>query len=393
MSDNITQITELNTQETPQRTTFAKKAVVLVVTAVAVCFFVALFLFNDALNFDTVLRWGKYFASGADEDFGSYSFDFHSSNCYAGFDDGLAVASIGGLNVYDESGTEIQVLQRQLELPRMLVNDEMALAYDVGGNALIALHEKRGEVLSLEQTYPILDADLSEKGAVCISSSASGYKSVLSVYNEGQELIYRWLSSSTYFPLCAVSPDADALAAVAVGQSEGTFESRICLFNTDAEDIQCEISLGNELIYDLVYLREDLLCAVGESSVQVVSTSGEVIGKYEYKDDYLKDFDFGGDGFLTLSTNMYRAGNRFTLVTLNEKGRELDTLAIGKEVLDISACGRYIAVLTPGKVTVYNQSLSVYYEVSDAADITSVVMREDGTVLLIGGGKGKLYIP
>lgn len=394
MSDNnVTQLTEQNMQETPSRDPMVKRVVILAVVVVAVCCLIALFLFNDHLNLDTVLRWGKYLMTGRDGEAVTYTFDSHSSNRYEAFEEGLAVASIGGLNIYDKDGDEDLVMQKQLELPALMVNEDMALAYDVGGHSLVALHKKRGPVLDLDLTHPILDAYLSEGGTVCLSSSESGYRSVLSAYNDRQELIYRWLSSSTYFPCCAISSDGKVMAAVALGQTEGAFESTLCLFKTDSEQIQSRIGLGNDLIYDLAFLSDELLCAVGENAIQFVSLSGDIVGVYPYDGAHLKDIDLGGDGFLTLTTNKYKAGNRFSLVTVNERGKELRYLFVGKEILDLSACGRYIAALTPGKLTVYTRSLAVYYEITDVSDVTSVVMRKDGTVLLVRAGEAELYVP
>lgn len=377
----------------PARRPVTKKIVIFTVIIIVVCSVLSLFLFSEELNLDGVRRWGKYLNVRNSETFGRYSFDAHSSNSYENFGDGLAIASIGGLSTYDDSGNEQFVLQQQIELPQLLVADDMAVAYDVGGTSLIALHEKEGEVLRLEETHPILDADLSESGSICISSSSSGYKSVLSVYNEEQDLIYRWLSSSVYYPLCALSSDGRDLAAIAVGQTDGEFESSICLFKTNSEEVEKKISLGGELIYDLLFTKENNLCAIGETCVQFVSMDAEMIGTYQYKDSYLKDFDCGGDGFLVLSTNMYRAGNRYSLVTIDDRGKEIASRYLGQEVLDMSACGRYIAVLTQGKLTIYTQSLSVYHETSDISDATAVVMREDGSAVLLGGGSGELYIP
>ena len=393
MSDNMENITELNTDKIPDRRALVKKIVVFVVIVAAVCCSVALFLFNEGLNLDGLRRWGRYLTVRNDENFGVYSFDSHSSNRYEKMGDDLIVASIGGLSAYDKNGAERHVLQKPLELPQLLVSGNMAVAYDVGGSTLLALQKGKGEVLSLEETHPILDADLSSNGAICLSSSASGYKSVLSVYNEEQDLIYRWLSSTTYFPLCALAPNGRDMAAIAMGQTDGVFESSIYLFRTDSEEIQNKISLGNELVYDITFLDSDLMCAVCETGVQYFNMKGEQLGHYSYTDEYLKDFDLGGNGFLTLSTNMYRAGNRYSLTTVNEKGKEIASCYIGEEILDLSAGGRYIAVLTPGKLTIYTQSLHVYHETTQIGSTTAVVMREDGSVLLLGSGQGNVYIP
>lgn len=378
---------------TSPKRSIAQRIALLVGIVVLVLAVVAVVIFRDRLNLDSLRRWVKYMNVSEQSEYGSYTFDAHSSNCYAEFDGGLAVASVGGLNTYDESGGERYVLQQQLTLPQLQVQGKLALAYDAGGKSLLLLHKSSGEVLRLEENRPILDADLSESGQLCVSSSASGYKSVLSVYGKKQKLIYRWLSSTAYLPLCAMSPSGKELAAVSLGQEDGVFESSVCLFRTDSDEQQGTIPLGSQLIYDLYYVDDETLCAVGETAVEFVTTAGESIGSYSYTDRYLKDFHQGGSGFLTLSLNMYRAGSRYSLVTLDYKGNVLGEEYIGKEVLDLSACGRYVAVLTPQSLTIYTSSLEVYHETVETGSATNVVMREDGSVLLLGSGQGRLYIP
>jgi len=91
--------------------------------------------------------------------------------------------------------------------------------------------------------------------------------------------------------------------------------------------------------------------------------------------------------------NTYRAGNRYSLVTVDKKGQRIAGTYIGQEILSLSACGRYIAVLTAEGLTIYTQNLSVYAQTIETGNATDVVMREDGSVLLLGNGQGRLYIP
>ena len=370
-----------------------KKIVAVILVVLVVCGIVAVFLFPDTFNLDAMRRWVRYLNVRSNEEEGIFSFDAHNSNRYANYDDGLAVASVGGLNTYESDGREAVGSQGQLGLPAIQTGGDLVMAYDGGGTALFAVHHNSGEVLRITSEKAILDADISEGGDICYMSSAAGYKSVLTVYNDKQELVYRWLSSSTYMPLCTVSENGTQLASVGLDQKDGGFESTLNLFRTRYDQIEKTVSLGNELIYDLEYLGDRVLCAVGENSVQFLDTTGEAVGSYSYGDQFLKDYDMGGAGFLTLSLNMYRAGNRYTLVTVDETGQEIASSYLGQEILDLSACEKYIAVLTPDGLTVYNRLLEVYAETKEVGAATSVLMREDGSVLLLGAGMGNLYIP
>lgn len=388
MSDNVTQL-----YTPPKKHHFLKRILLFSVILLVVCALIAAFVLRDTLNMDGLRRWVKYLNVRQDGDYGVFTFDAHNSNCYASFQNGLAVASVGGLDTFDAKGEEVFLSQAQLELPDIQTGKNLVMVYDVGGNTLLAVHSRSGEVLRLDTDKPILDADLSQGDAICYSTSASGYKSILTVYNSKQELIYRWLSSTIYMPLCAVSESGGYLAAVGLGQSNGSFESTLYLFQTNSEELALSVSLGNELIYDVCFLDDSTICIVGEASVQFLGLDGSSLGSFSYGDQYLKDFDDGGNGFLTLSVNMYRAGNRYSLITVDQAGNEIASVYIGQEILDLSACGKYVAVLTSEGLTVYNRDLTVYHETQETGTATSVLMREDGSVLLLGGGNGQLYIP
>lgn len=388
MSDNIT---EFETRK-PNKG-IVRRVLTLCLISLVVLGILAVILFPGELNLDAVRRWFRYLNVRGDGTYGEYSYDAHNSNRYGALGDGLVLASVGGLYGYDADGTELAEAQAQMSLPVLLSEGQLAMAYDAGGNALVLLHSQKGELLRLDETTAIYDADMASDGSVCYVSSDSSHKSVLSVYDNEQNMVYRWLSSSTYLPVCAVSGGARQLAAIGLGQSDGEYESSLYLFDTTQEQPKLSVGLGNDLIYDLSFFSDQLLCAVGEASACFVSSDGTVNGTYSYEGQYLKDYDYGGNGFLTLLLNMYRAGNRCTLITVDKNGNQLGSVYIGQEVLDISAAGRYVAVLTGDGLTIYNEKLQVYSQTAETGSAGSVVMRDDGTVLLLGSSSGRLYIP
>lgn len=388
MSDNM-----IGFQKEKDSKGLARKILSISLLALIVIGALAMILFPGELNLDAARRWFRYMNVRQESDYGEYSYDAHNSNQYAVLDDGLALASVGGISCFSAEGTELYVSQAQMSIPLLMTADELAMSYDVAGNTLLLVHRDNGELLRLDTPAAIYDADLAQDGSLCYVSSDSSHKSVISIYDQHQNMVYRWLSATVYLPVCAVSENANRFAAIGLGQTDGTFESSLYLFDTAIEGPSLVTGLGNDLIYDLTFCSDQVLCAVGETSSVFVNTEGKIVGNFSYEGQYLEDYDLGGNGFLTLLLNMYRAGNRSTLVTADKNGKQLGSVYIGQEVLDISSCGRYIAVLTGDGLTVYNEKLQVYSKTNETANATSVVMRDDGTVLLLGNGAGKLYIP
>ena len=114
MSDNLT---ELGLETQPDRRGFIKKVAVMAAVLVLVIAVLAIALFSDGVNLDTLRRWVKYMNVNNTSAYGEYSFDSHSSNQYSAFGDGLVIASVSGLDAYDEKGGELFTLQQQMNLP------------------------------------------------------------------------------------------------------------------------------------------------------------------------------------------------------------------------------------------------------------------------------------
>lgn len=387
MSDNVTKF-----EPNPGRKLFRRIAA-LVLLIVLVGGAVTAYVFRDSLNLDAAKRFVRYLNVKTDSSGGSFTFDSHNANQYADLDGGLAVASVSGLSLYDANGDELSVEQAKLDTPAIRAGSGLALAFDVGGNELLAVTKTGQAALSVTTQQPIFDADLAKDGSLCYAAQEAGYKTVLYVYDANQNRIYRWLSASTYMPLCAVSPGAKQAAAVSFGQKDGIFAAELHVFDTASDDTGLTAALGSDLIYDLTFLDANTICAIGETGAQWLSLSGDRLAGYTYDGAYLKDFDFGGEGFVSLIVNMYKAGNHCTVVTVDNTGTELGKEAFDTQILDFSAAGGYLAVLTAEKLQIFNSAMQLYHEQGNTKSATNVVMRSDGSAVLLGGGHGEIVLP
>jgi len=194
-------------------------------------------------------------------------------------------------------------------------------------------------------------------------------------------------------PVCAASPNGKRVAAVGLGQQDGAFRSTLYLFHTDSEEPEHETSLGGGLVYDLHFVSDNRICAVGEDAVYWLNGNGEVQSTYDLTSWYLEDYDLGGDGFLLLSLNMYKAGDRCSVMSVDYDGNQLGSLFVGAEILDISANGKYAAILTTENLIICHKDISEYHTVPNTWMATSVVMRDDGTAYLMTGNTAELFIP
>ena len=89
----------------------------------------------------------------------------------------------------------------------------------------------------------------------------------------------------------------------------------------------------------------------------------------------------------------YRAGSQAELYTVDAQGAPSAGLSINEQVLSLSAAGKYVAVLTADRLDIYTPSLDLYDTLEGTNGAKKVLMRDDGTALLIGSGSAHLYVP
>ena len=78
---------------------------------------------------------------------------------------------------------------------------------------------------------------------------------------------------------------------------------------------------------------------------------------------------------------------------MNTAGEEIAALTVDSEVLDMSAAGRYLAVLYSNKLVIYDQRLRECAVLEDVSSARRVLMRSDGSAVLAGTNAASLYLP
>ena len=189
-----------------------------------------------------------------------------------------------------------------------------------------------------------------------------------------------------------LSDDNRTVAVLTAGQTGDAFDSALALYHLDEDTPYASCSLGGSAVLDLKY-DADSFWALGDEALSIVQLDGSLAGQYDYGGRYLKAFSLGGDRSATLLLGKYRAGSGATLLTVDAAGQELAALELDDQVLDLDAAGRYVAVLTAGRLDLYTRDLELYASLDTTGGARDVVLRSDGTAWLITGETARLFIP
>ncbi len=246
--------------------------------------------------------------------------------------------------------------------------------------------------MSGECSGNILSVSVNSSDYLALNAEKSGYKSAVTVYDASGEKTFAFNSSEHYVIDAVVMRDCKRMAAVTLGESDGTFADTVSIYSLGSDKADSVNTLTGSLVLSLDSVAGKLSCLTDES-LTLFSSDGTLSGSYRYEYPYLRGSSMGGDNYAALLLSRYRSGSTMKLVTVSSDGTEMASLDSSQEVLSMSAAGKYIAVLYSDSLVLYTPQLQEYARLDGTEYARSVIMREDGTAVLIGSSSAWLYIP
>ena len=359
---------------------------------VVVLVVVLLAAYRDGTGFDVLRRYFTYGETGEESDSG-YQYDASSSNRFAVLGERLVVLSNTSLQVLAADGSEVWSTSVKMNTPALAVGGGRAVAYDVGGTELYVV-DSEGEQMTLtaDPSEPFLAATLNDDGWLAVTAERDNCKGAVDVYSAQGDLMFTFRSSQRFVTDAYVTDDDSYLAAVTLGQEDSVFVSNIVLYDLTETEPVADYDISDGLVLEISQ-QDNRIVTVSDTVLTLADPKGTVEGSYSYGGEYLREYDTAGDDFTVLLLNRYQSGSLGRLVTVDEKGEEIASLDISDEVVGLSAAGRYIAVLYIDHLEVYNQDLQTYATLEDTGYARDILMRSDGSVLLLASESARLFLP
>jgi hypothetical protein len=305
-----------------------------------------------------------------------YALDSSSAQRFAVMDGDLAVASGGGLQIFDENGSLISRRAVTLLSPALAASDQLAAACDIGGTTLVTMNRK-GESQLYETENPLISVDVTDDGWLAVSSESPGYRGMVTVYDQDHNLIYEWFSGEDYVLGAALSEDH--LLAVLCAGSSG---ARVHIFSMNSEE-ERGFFAAPELMFDLFWTGSGHLAALSDQRLVLLDDQGVQTTEYAFGGLHLFDYSTGGDGLTTLALSAYRTGGACTLVTIGASGKVLAERTV-ENVTGIDAHGKQILVRSGAVLTLFNQQLEDMRALDfDPLGVRQALLLKNGRALLI----------
>jgi len=350
--------------------------------------------YRDGTGFDALRRYLNYGKEATVVDGNSlYDYDASSSNRFAVLGNRLVVLSDTRLRLLDPDGSEVWSAAVSMKAPAISFCGDRAVAYDIGGTDLYVLAQE-GLLLHMEMDEQeiLIAATLNDSGYLAVTAEKKGYKSGVRVYDPALELIFEFDSSRRFVTDAYVTNDNSAVAAVTLGQRDGLFLNNVVIYELTKTESTADYDVMDGLVL-AVGQQGEYLSTVTDTGVTFARQNGKGLSTFEYDGTFLREYDLGGDDFVVLLLNRYRSGSVGQLVSVAPDGQVLGRLDVNEEVLSVSAAGRYLAVLYTDRLVICNRELQVYASLQGTDFAREVLMRSDGSALLLASEYARLFLP
>jgi len=362
----------------------------------------SLVIFRDQLNIDALRRWFTYRSLSLNDSGQAESFPYSGSpeDIFADLNGDLLVCGTNAVSLYSGSGTQYIDLQVSMVSPAVGLAEESAVIYDAGGSSLYLIRE-RNLVLKMECEGTLLSASVNKEGLLTTVSQESGYRGVVSVFDQNGNPRAILRLSSAYITDAVLSDDGTSLWVVTVGQTSGAFLSTLSCYNLSTvidNEINYEIApvvsfdLGNSVILSLKY-SDGIVRALGDNGVWSVKTPDTLLSSVDWSNQYLKGYSLSGKSFSSVLLSPYRAGSQSNLQLVGVDGTTAGPLSFHEQVLSLDAAGDYFAILTGNRLDIYTSDMMLYSTLTGTQGARKVLLRPDGSAILISVNSARLYVP
>ena len=251
-------------EEAPRRVQRRKrpelKPIWFAAVAVALLAVVLIAALTDTTAFDGLRRSVTYARAKKDETGCAqlYHYAADRTSCFASLDGSLAIVTNSQLLVMQEDGQVVCNETVKWTSCTVTGTGSLAAAYDIGGSDVYVLNAQ-GLVRKITCGGEILSVTLTREGRLAVTLNERGYKAAVEVYDEDGVKEFAFHSADSFLMTSSVSRDGKEMAAVTMGQSQGSFTSSIVLYKLDRQEAYATCDLAGVAVYDLGLVGKGVL--------------------------------------------------------------------------------------------------------------------------------------
>ncbi len=356
-----------------------------------VCLFILFQIKTGGLSLSKLIYTiGSGISGTADET--SISFDSNENNRFLLTNKGLFILAPDGLRVYNISGEEKNFIPLAYRTPAISGKNKSVAVFNRGGTDFIITN---GEniLLDAKAPAPITSMNMNKNGAFSLVTSGPDCKSLITAYNKNCKEIYKLYSSTEYVASAAISPDSKRMVTLSFTVENGQFVGKLMFYKLSEEAPYATVTLPDIMPLDVNFADSDDLTVLCQDRFIKYNANAEKKTEVLFNDGKLSFTATGSNKLFAFILDNRSTDSSFELISCPRNAAQPYSIKFSEEVYSLSSAGNYIAVQFLDKVVVYTSDLTERHSFSIPAGARSSIVREDGTLLLIGNNWANLLVP
>lgn len=370
-----------------------------ILTTVATLLLVALAVYlvvnRSRFNLDSFRRYLTYRSLERQEDGTTAAFSIGQEDkvCYVTLADAVILCSENRIQLYSDGGVKYEDISTVMQAPVIHTCANYAVVYDAGGSELYLFADRQMVYhYTTDSGYGLISARVNERGWLCVVEQASGYKGAVTVYDASQKPVVTEYISSQFVMDAVISPDRREVGVITIGQGETSFTSTLTLYRFSDGEEENRVEVGDMPILEMAWDSEGFWLQY-EHGIIRLNNQLQQVSDWSNNALHLQGYSLGGEGFAVEYFSRDRSGALGQLITVDNNGKVLGTRNVSREILSITAAGRYLAVLTASQLTIYTPDFTEYATLPNNTGIQAALVRTDGTAMLIQGESAGVFLP
>lgn len=265
--------------------------------------------------------------------------------------------------VYNSSGREVTSVQHGYLSPVLDVSAARTLLYD-RGNYSLRVDSLGSNIADVEFEQEILTADICDGGYTAVALNDTEYATTVTVYNRSFNPVFKTSFTSETVSCVKLSPNGKNVCVVRVKSDNGTFVSKICIYDVKSGAKITEETVNGSMIVSAVCISNRLYLASPDTVLSMKWDGSERIA-YDYTNI---GFITGEGGKRLLIAYNPNGGKEMSVALLDKKGAEEAKFALNAGFSQIRIGKDKVYTLTNNLVEVYGldgkptQSFEIGYE-------------------------------
>ncbi len=340
----------------------------------------------DKLTPENISHWFQYDLLGKTEGSGypiRYIGTSINTENFSLMDRSPVYCSDTSIVVLNSNAGEYQNNQHSFANPILKTDKEYSIIYNADATGYRIIN-RDSTVFSGSADRKLFDADIAENGTYALLTYGNDYLSTLTVNDRNNNKIYGYSFAEYYVSCVSVNSSGTRAALSGISAKDGGLISVIYILDFNQKTYYQKYEFEDSYIYDICYLDNDKVVAVGDNSVYHIDIDNKKMTEISYNSQTLTTFTLKRNFGVLISLSTNPDGRECNIVAINSEGKKAAEIETGKRILSLDYKNEKVCALYPNEIGIYNKDGKQITTLTSNADSRKICFCDSETLYVLG---------